>query len=55
MIWSLTKRLFELTEQLATKEMEQDPQGFILRETITPSFIKDVVKNQTTKNSKGGH
>jgi hypothetical protein len=34
MVWSLTKRLFELTEQLAEKEIEQDPKGFIIRETF---------------------
>ena len=35
MVWSLTKRLFELTEQLAEKEIEQDPKGFIIRETFS--------------------
>ena len=34
MVWSLTKRLFELTEQLAEKEIEDDPKGFIIRETL---------------------
>ncbi len=34
MVWSLTKRLFELTEQLAEKEIELDPKGFIIRETF---------------------
>jgi len=34
MVWSLTKRLFELTEQLAEKEIESDPKGFIIRETL---------------------
>ena len=36
MVWSLTKRLFELTEELATKEMERDIKGFIKRENIIP-------------------
>lgn len=34
MVWSLSKRLFELTEQLAEKEITIDPKGFIIRETI---------------------
>ena len=34
MVWSLTKRLFELTEELAEKEIEQDAKGFIIRETF---------------------
>lgn len=35
MVWSLTKRLFELTEQLAEKEIESDPKGFIMRESFS--------------------
>jgi hypothetical protein len=34
MVWSFNKRLFELTEQLAEKEIEFDPKGFIIRETF---------------------
>jgi len=38
MVWSLTKRLFELTEELATKEVERDIKGFIKRENIIPTL-----------------
>ena len=40
MVWSLTKRLFDLTEELATKEIHRDMKGFIQRENITPTKPK---------------
>ena len=34
MIRAVTKKLYDLAEQLATKEIDQDPKGFIIRENI---------------------
>ena len=49
MVWSLTKRLFELTEELATKEMERDIKGFIKRENITPTRPRSEKQKGTEK------
>lgn len=40
MIRAVTKKLFDLAEQLATKEIESDPRGFIIRENINRMTLK---------------
>ena len=40
MIRAVSKKLFDLAEQLATKEIESDPKGFIIRENINRMTMK---------------
>jgi len=40
MIRAVTKKLFDLAEQLATKEINKDPKGFIMRENIARMSIR---------------
>jgi cob(I)alamin adenosyltransferase len=40
LVRTVTKRLFDLAEQLATKEIESDPKGFIIRENINRMTAK---------------
>jgi len=40
MIRAVTKKLYDLAEQLATKEIDQDPKGFIIRENINRMTLK---------------
>ena len=47
MVWSLTKRLFELTEELATKEMDRDIKEFIKRENLIPTRPKSYKRKGT--------
>lgn len=46
MIRAITKKLYDLTEQLATKEINQDPKGFILRENIARMSIRKPLNNE---------
>ena len=40
MIRAVTKQLFDLAEQLATKEINSDPKGFIMRESINRMSLR---------------
>ena len=52
MVWSLTKRLFELTEELATKEMDRDIKEFIKRENLIPTRPKSYKRKGTETKQK---
>lgn len=44
MIRAVTKQLFDLAEQLATKEINNDPKGFIMRESINRMSLRKPLK-----------
>lgn len=48
MVWQLTKRLFDLTEELASNEISRDLKSFIMRENIKPNQPKSQKKKKTT-------
>lgn len=48
MIRAVTKKLFDLAEQLATKEINSDPKGFIMRENINRLSVRKPLNQDIT-------